>query len=34
MAGPGFWDEPEDAKKILQRVSRLKEDVDGNNGPS
>ena len=28
MADPGFWDEPEDAKKILQRVSRLKEGVE------
>jgi peptide chain release factor 2 len=28
MAGPGFWDEPEEAKKILQRVSRLNEDVE------
>ena len=28
MANPGFWNEPEDAKKTLQRVSRLKEDVE------
>ena len=28
MADPGFWDEPEDAKKILQRASRLKEDIE------
>jgi len=28
MADPGFWDEPDEAKKTLQRASRLKEDVE------
>jgi peptide chain release factor 2 len=28
MADSSFWDEPEDAKKTLQRASRLKEDVE------
>lgn len=28
MADPGFWDSPEDAKKTLKRVSRLKEDIE------
>jgi len=28
MAEPGFWDEPDDAKKVLQRATRLKEDIE------
>ena len=28
MADPGFWDEPEEARKILKQASGLKEDIE------